>query len=112
VLNLAGLFPSQKAPSSHPASHQGIHLQNPYHSGEKFLFTSAFWRDAAERAVRTAAQTGLALVTATAGLGLDDIAWTDTLSITGLATLASLLTSVATSGVGPTGTPSVVTEIA
>jgi Mg/Co/Ni transporter MgtE len=74
------------------------------------LFTPEFWRDAAERAVRTAAQTGLALVTATAGLGLTDIDWAATASIVGLATLASVLTSVATSGVGPTGTASVVTE--
>jgi hypothetical protein len=76
------------------------------------VLSRAFWADAIERAARTATQTALALVTATAGLGLDDIAWTDTLSITGLATLASLLTSVATSGVGPTGTPSLVAQSA
>jgi len=74
------------------------------------MWTPEFWKDAAERALKTAAQVALAIVTATAGLGVTDIDWATTASVVGLATLASVLTSIISAGVGPTGTPSVVTE--
>ncbi|MDT3395425.1 holin [Streptomyces sp. B1866] len=61
------------------------------------MWTVAFWRSTAERAVRTAAQ---ALV---AALGLDEVGvlhadWGDGLSLAGGAALLAVLTAVATSG--------------
>lgn len=57
------------------------------------LFTKAFWKGAAERALKTFAQTlvGFFVVGTTGLIGFD---WATCLSIAGAATLASLLTSV------------------
>lgn len=66
------------------------------------MWTRAFWAAAAERCVKTLAQTLAALLLAD-GTGLLDTAWTSDLSVAGMAALLSLLTSIA-SGAIP-GTP-------
>ena len=59
----------------------------------KRYFTKEFWDYAGERAVKTAAQTLLASIGTTALL--HEVDWVAVLSITGMATLLSVLTSVA-----------------
>lgn len=62
------------------------------------MWTAAFWKDTAERAVKTAAQTagGVLIV----GTPIWDIDWSAGLGITATATALSILTSVASSGRG------------
>ena len=72
------------------------------------MFTRAFWTATAERAVKTAAQTAAALLVA-AGTGLLDSDWTATASVSGMAALLSVLTSIGSAGVGNPG-PSLTTE--
>ena len=68
------------------------------------IFTRAFWRAATERAVKTTAQTGAALLVGS-GAGLVDADWLAVASVAGMAGLVSLLTSIgsdaATGGTGP-----------
>jgi hypothetical protein len=63
------------------------------------MFTITFWKDAAERAIRTAAQALLALwATDVAGvLGVD---WLQAGSVAALAALTSILMSIVATGVG------------
>lgn len=58
------------------------------------IFDGTFWRYALERAAKTFAQT-LGAVLSAAGLGLIDAPWWASLSAAGMATLLSLLTSIA-----------------
>ena len=62
------------------------------------MWTRAFWKDTAERAVKTAAQTagGVLIV----GTPIWEIDWTAGLGITATATVLSILTSLASSGRG------------
>lgn len=60
------------------------------------MFTAAFWKDAAVRAVKTFAQAEVALLGANS-VGLLDAPWGASLSAAGMAALLSVLTSV---GVG------------
>jgi hypothetical protein len=68
------------------------------------IWTGAFWKAAAERAVKTFAQTEAALLTA-AGTGLLETDFKVSLSVSGMAAVVSLLTSVGsdlvTNGDGP-----------
>jgi len=57
------------------------------------LFTLAFLKGASERAIKTFAQSVVALIGA-GQLGVLDVDWVNVLSIAGLAAVASLLTSV------------------
>ncbi|HHX46440.1 MAG TPA: holin [Brevibacterium sp.] len=72
------------------------------------MFTKKFLKDSAERAVKTAAQTSVALLTADGVLGLLDVDWGQGASVVGLAALVSLLTSVASAPAGDAGTASAV----
>ncbi len=73
------------------------------------MFTSlAFWKATAERAVKTVAQSAVALITANA-TGLLDIDWVQLASVSGLAGLVSVLTSIG-SGAITDGSPSLSSE--
>ena len=67
--------------------------------------TSAFWANAAERAVRTFAQALVAVMVA-GFVFTDAAAWGEALLSAAVAALISLLTSVAASGVGDAESPS------
>ena len=72
------------------------------------MFTLLFWKAAAERAVKTFAQTAGATAVA-AGTGLLDTDWQTLASVCGMAALLSLATSVASAPVGLAG-PSLADE--
>jgi len=74
------------------------------------LITRAFWTAAFERAIKTLAQTAVALVSV-AGLGFLDIDWAQVASVAGLAAVVSILTSIASDRIGPVG-PSLANEVA
>jgi hypothetical protein len=57
---------------------------------------SKFWNFAGERAVKTLAQTAIAMITASAALSLFDVDFAQVVGVAGLAGLMSLLTSVLT----------------
>lgn len=57
------------------------------------LWTKQFWLGAAERAIKTIAQS-LVAVLGVAGTGLLTVDWVAALSVAGAAGLASLLTSI------------------
>ena len=56
--------------------------------------TKSFWAGVAERSLKTAAQTLIAVI-GTGTLGILDVDWLTALSVAGLATILSVLTSVA-----------------
>lgn len=58
------------------------------------MFTSAFWKGAAERAVKTFAQSAVAVLTADVA-GLLEVNFLELGSVAGLAALVSVFTSVA-----------------
>lgn len=62
------------------------------------MFTRHFWVDAAERAVKTFAQALVAVLVV--GTPIYEIAWVEGLGIAATATVASLLTSLASSASG------------
>lgn len=64
------------------------------------LTQSKFWADAFERAIKTFAQSAVAMLTASGVLGLFSVNWGDILSVAGLATVVSIFTSIASSGGG------------
>ncbi|MCM6774989.1 holin [Nocardia sp. CDC159] len=68
------------------------------------MTTLAFWQAAAERALKTFAQALLALITI--GAALTDIDWPTTLSVSATAALMSVLSSIASTGVGSPASPS------
>lgn len=68
------------------------------------MWTLVFWLAAAERAVKTAAQSGLALI-GTGAAGFTDLDWQQIASVSLLAAIASVLTSLVT-GAATDGTPS------
>jgi hypothetical protein len=63
------------------------------------MFTIKFWKDAGERAIRTAAQALIALW-ATDVSGVLAVDWVQAGSVSALAALMSVLMSVAATGVG------------
>jgi hypothetical protein len=63
------------------------------------MFTVKFWKDAAERAIRTAAQALLALW-ATDVTGVLAVDWVQAGSVAALAALTSMLMSIIATGVG------------
>lgn len=64
------------------------------------LSSKIFWIDAAERSVKTVAQTMVAVLTASGVLGLFSVNWGDAISVSGLAGLISILTSIGSAGSG------------
>jgi hypothetical protein len=73
------------------------------------MWSLAFWKDTAERAIRTAAQALLALW-GTQVTGIMQVDWAQALSVAALAALSSVLMSLIATGVGDKGTPSFVDE--
>jgi hypothetical protein len=71
------------------------------------VFNAQFWKDTAERAVKTFAQ-ALAAVFGAEGLGLLNAPWGTALSTAGMAAVLSVLTSVASASAGTPGTASLV----
>lgn len=72
------------------------------------IWTSSFWKAAAERAVRTLAQSMIAVL-AVGQTNILTVDWQSALAVAATATVLSLLTSIVASGVGNTG-PSLVNE--
>ena len=69
------------------------------------MLTSRFWQLASERALKTFAQSLLAIFSA-AGVGLLTAPWTTALSTAGMAAVLSVLSSMASEPVGEPNTPS------
>jgi hypothetical protein len=69
------------------------------------MLTAAFWKAAAERAVKTFAQAFAAFLVADA-TGILEVDWVKGASIAGLATLLSVLTSVGSDAITSTPGPS------
>lgn len=63
------------------------------------MFTIKFWKDAGERAIRTAAQSLLALW-ATDVSGVLQVDWVQAVSVASLAALTSILMSIVATNVG------------
>ena len=70
--------------------------------------TSKFWKDAFERAVKTFAQSAVAVLAVS--VSLIDVSWGAAVGTAGLAGLISLLTSIGSSGVGSSESPSLVVD--
>lgn len=66
-----------------------------------------FIKELIERAIKTFAQSLLAYTSVT-GVAFGDIDWPLALSVSGVATLTSVLTSIASYNIGDKGTPSAV----
>ena len=71
------------------------------------VFNKRFVLDAAERAVKTAAQVAVALI-GTGLVGIIDVDWQNVASVSAVAAVVSLLTSIASNPVGDRGTAAVV----
>ena len=71
------------------------------------MLSKSFWIDAAERAVKTAAQTAVAML-GTGLVGIIDVDWQNVASVSAVAAVVSLLTSIASNPVGDRGTAAVV----
>lgn len=73
------------------------------------MWTMNFWRQAAERAIKTAAQVALAFFV----VGQTDLLSVDWLAVAsgvGVAVIASLLTSIASLPFGPPDSPSLIKD--
>jgi len=73
------------------------------------MFSATFWKSTVERSVRTAAQVLLGFLVV-GETGVLDVDWEQALSVTGVAVIASILTSVVATGVGDKGTASLVKD--
>lgn len=73
------------------------------------MLSKTFFYDLAERAIKTAAQALLAVFVA--GVTIMSVDWVDALAITGTAALVSVLTSIASAGVGSRDSASLVTQV-
>ncbi|MGW0039817.1 holin [Gordonia sp. NPDC003376] len=69
------------------------------------MWTTTFWLDVTERAIKTAAQSAVGVLTATSVEAID---WAAGGAIVGVATAVSVLTSVASSGRGDSDSASLV----
>lgn len=75
------------------------------------MFTRKFWDNALERAIKTAAQTAVALLLVSSTTGVLDVDWAQTASVAGLAAIVSILTSVAGRDIGKHGDPSLISDV-
>ncbi|EEI16251.1 holin [Corynebacterium lipophiloflavum] len=72
------------------------------------MFTTSFWASTLERAVKTFAQTLVAIIGVNAAVPIWQVGWQEVLGVAATATVMSVLTSVASIGAGKVGTPSLV----
>jgi hypothetical protein len=72
------------------------------------LLTKTFWKAAAERAVKTAAQALLLAIGAAQGFDLFNLDWVNALGAAVGGALLSLLTSIGSAPFGTPGTPSLI----
>lgn len=77
-----------------------------------FLTSKKFWVATAERAIKTFAQAGIALLTGDT-LGILSVDWANVGQVSVLAALVSVLTSIASGAapVGPVDSPSITKEV-
>ncbi len=73
------------------------------------MWTYRFWQFALERAVKTFAQSLLAVL-GVSGIGLLSVPWSTALSTAGMAAMLSVLTSVASEPLGEDNTPSLLSS--
>lgn len=73
-----------------------------------YMTTAEFWLATLERAIKTAAQTAVALI-GTGAIGILDVDWRQVASVSALAAIVSVLTSLASDRIGNPG-PSLVGE--
>lgn len=73
------------------------------------MFDQRFWIAAAERAIKTFAQSLLALI-GTGAVGIMDLDWLQMLAVATTATVVSILTSVVSANFGPNPGPSLTDE--
>lgn len=64
------------------------------------MFTLIFWKQVAERALKTFAQAAVSLLAAD-GLGILDVDWAKVGSVAAMALLLSVLTSIVSAPMGP-----------
>jgi len=74
------------------------------------MWSRYFWLSALERAIKTFAQSAIALLGGDTILGLFDVDWPNALQVAGLAALISVFTSIVSAPMGPDGSPSLVGE--
>lgn len=74
------------------------------------MFTKTFWKDATERAIKTFAQTLVALLSVAVAAPIWDLNWTEALGVSLTATALSLLTSIAGTGTGNPETGSFIND--
>jgi hypothetical protein len=72
------------------------------------MWTTTFWKDAAERALKTAAQALLSLWVVGGAFNILTVSWGPALGVAAGAAVVSLLTSLVSSGIGEKGTASLV----
>lgn len=72
------------------------------------MYDAMYWKAVAERAVKTAAQSAIALFAA--GVTILDIDLTQAAAVVGTATLLSVLSSIASTHLGEFSGPSLATE--
>lgn len=72
------------------------------------MFTTEFWKSTAERAIKTFAQTLVAIIGVNVAVPIWQIGWQEVLGVAATATVLSVLTSIASIGSGKVGTPSLV----
>lgn len=73
------------------------------------MWTVDFWKASVERALKTFAQSLLAVV-AVGQVGFGDVDWVASLSVAGVATVASILSSIASYNFGEFEGPSLADE--
>ena len=74
------------------------------------MWTKQFWKDTAERAIKTFAQAVVAGLTAGA-TGILSVDWLTVVSVSALAALVSVLTSVGSAQFSDKGTASLISEV-
>ncbi len=79
-------------------------------TGRSYLATGAFWGGAAERCIKTIAQTVLALLTVDASTSVFNLDFKMAAGIALTAGAVSLLTSIVSAPIGPPGSPSMVND--